>query len=94
MSQVKHGQLKITAVIHLIASEELVEKRLLDRGRTDDNKEAIAERFNEYEESIKPILAHFKKAGVIVHDVSAEHEVQAIHRQISSLIREAYADES
>ncbi len=94
LSQVKHGQLKITAVIHLIASEKLVEKRLLDRGRTDDNKEAIAERFNEYEQSIKPILAHFKEAGVVVHDVSAEHEVQVIHRQISSLIRDAYADES
>src|SRR5690606_32018242 len=48
LSQEKHGQLDITAVIHLEASENAVQERLLSRGRPDDTKEAISERFTEY----------------------------------------------
>ena len=82
LSQVKHGQLKVTAVVHLVASEVIVEKRLLSRGRADDHKEAIRLRFNEYEEAIKPILAHFKAAGVSIYEIDAEQEPMVVHEQI------------
>jgi len=72
LSQVKHGQLDLTAVIHLTASEEVVKQRLLGRGRQDDTEEAISERFNEYEQNIKPILDQFRQAGIKVCDINGD----------------------
>jgi adenylate kinase len=82
LNQVKYGQLDVTAVIHLTASKEGVMKRLLGRGRQDDTEEAISERFREYEEAIKPILTHFKEAGISVHDIDGEEEAETVHRNI------------
>lgn len=82
LNQHKHGQLDVTAVIHLKVDEQTVLDRLLKRGRQDDHKEAILERFREYEEVTKPILDHFKKAEVPVFDVDGEGDVQQIHQQI------------
>lgn len=82
LNQVKYGQLNLTAVVHLTASEDVVIKRLLGRGRQDDHEEAIAERFREYEEAIKPILEHFKQAGITVHDVNGDQEPESVHRDI------------
>ena len=82
LNQAKHGQLDVTAVVHLMASEETVHKRLLSRGRQDDHTEAIAERFKEYEESIKPILAHFREAGIPIFDIKGEDTVESVHAQI------------
>lgn len=82
LSQVKHGQLHVAAVIHITASEEAVKKRLLSRGRPDDNEQAIGSRFQEYEEQIKPILEHFKAAGVPVCDINGEQDVAKVHKDI------------
>jgi adenylate kinase len=82
LNQHKHGQLDVTAVIHLKVDEQTVLDRLLQRGRQDDHKEAILERFREYEEVTKPILDHFKQAKVPIFDVSGEGSVKAIHSQI------------
>lgn len=82
LNQMKHGQLHITAVIHLKASEQAVEKRLLERGRRDDNKDAIRERFDEYQQAILPILEHFKLAGVPVYDIDGEQSAEAVCQDI------------
>lgn len=82
LNQVKHGQLGITAVIHLTASEAVVRERLKGRGRQDDTDEAIAERFKEYEEAAKPILEHFRTANIPVHDIDGEAKVSEVHTQI------------
>lgn len=87
LNQVKHKQLHITAVIHLVASEAAVEERLLARGRQDDTKEAIRERFNEYEKSIKPLLEEFKHAGVTVFDINGEQDPKAVHDEIISRLQ-------
>ncbi|GAC1388326.1 MAG: adenylate kinase [Candidatus Saccharimonadales bacterium] len=82
LNQVKHGQLKINGVVHLLADEEIVKQRLLGRGRPDDHNEAIAERFLEYEEAAKPIIEHFKAAGVPVYDIDGQADVGKIHDEI------------
>ncbi len=82
LNQVKYGQLDVTAVIHLTASQEAVINRLLGRGRQDDTQEAIKERFREYEDAIKPILTHFKEAGIAVHDINGEQEPEVVHQDI------------
>lgn len=89
LNQAKYGQLDVTAVIHLTASENVVMDRLLGRGRQDDHKEAISERFREYEDAIKPILAHFKQAGIPVHEINGEQEPESVHHDIMAVLGRA-----
>lgn len=82
LSQRRHGQLDITAVIHLKASEEEVLRRLLSRGRQDDEENVIRERFREYEQATQPIIADFKTSGVPIFDIDGEGDVETIHEEI------------
>lgn len=86
LNQAKHGQLTVTAVVHLTVDEETVLERLLQRGRQDDHKAAILERFKEYEEITKPILDHFKAAHIPVFDINGDDEVDTIHQEIKQAI--------
>lgn len=86
LGQVKYGQLTVTAVIHLTASQETVSSRLLARGRQDDTKEAIAERFREYDEAIKPILDQFRKAGIAVYDIDGEDSLDSVNKSIRAAL--------
>ena len=87
LSQVKHGQLKINAVINLVATESLVSKRLLKRGRQDDTKKAIKERIDEYNNKILPIIEHFKNANITVHDINAEQPVDKVQADIRKILK-------
>ncbi len=86
LSQRRHGQLDITAVIHLRASEEVVLDRLLQRGRQDDQAEAIKERFNEYQQATQPIIEDLDKHGVPVFEINGEGDVETIHEEIVKAI--------
>lgn len=86
LSQAKHGQLHITAVIHLKTSPEVAQERLLKRGRPDDHDAAITERFREYNEEILPILNQFKAAGISVHEIDGERSVEDVHAAISQIL--------
>jgi adenylate kinase len=87
LAQAKHGQLKITAVVHLKASEQAVLKRLLERGRQDDNQAAIKERFVEYEAAIKPIVGQFMVSHVPIIDIDAERDPHVIHEDILAKLK-------
>lgn len=86
LNQHKHGQLDVTAVIHLVIDEKTALDRLMQRGRPDDTKKAIIERMREYEEVTTPILDHFKQAGVPVFDIAGNGDIQAIHEHIKQAI--------
>ena len=88
LNQVKHGQLHISGVVHLTADEDTVLKRLLGRGRQDDNEEAIRERFEEYEAAIKPILEHFKKADIPVFDIDGDQETYKVQADIRKALKD------
>ena len=87
LNQSKHGQLDITGVMHLKASEDAVRKRLLERGRQDDTDAAIKERFNEYSQSILPILEHFRDAGISVYDINGEQDIAAVQADIRKALK-------
>ncbi len=87
LGQVKHDQLKVTAVIHLVVSEAEVKARLLSRGRVDDSDKAIEERFVEYETAVKPILEHFRKMGLPIYDINAEVEPDKVHQAILKALK-------
>ncbi len=82
LSQVKHGQLKVTAVVHLNISEEDVLSRLLKRGRQDDTVSAIKERFKEYDRGVRPALDHFRKMKIPVHDIDGSKNPEEVHKAI------------
>src|SRR5580658_1286312 len=63
LSQVHSGRLHLTAVFNLIASRDVVTKRLLKRGRLDDTEQAIEKRFIEHETITLPIVDYIKKEG-------------------------------
>lgn len=87
LSQAKHKQLTITAVVHIKASEEVVSSRLMARGRPDDYGDAIKRRFQEYEQAIKPILQEIKAADVPVFDIDGERGTQEVHESIIKAIK-------
>jgi len=74
------------SVVHIIASRETVKQRLLERGRKDDHDDAISERFDEYERSIKPILQHFKDNGSTIVDIDGERDIKVVHDEIKRAI--------
>lgn len=86
ISQIKHGQLDLTAIIHIKASEQVVKDRLLSRGRQDDTEEAISARFDEYEKGIKPILEQFREAGGRIFDIDGDKPITEVHDAIQKAL--------
>ena len=88
LNQAKYGQLDITAIVNISATREVVKERLLNRGRLDDHEEAIEERFQEYEQTIVPILEQFKSADVTVFDVNGDQSIEEVHDDIEKALRQ------
>jgi len=86
LEQVHSGRLELTAIFNLVASQEVVTKRLLARGRQDDTEEAIAKRFTEYETATLPILDHFKAEQVPVYDIDANQDPITVHDAMMAII--------
>lgn len=86
IAQQKAGKLQVKSVIHIKTGEELAKTRLLNRGRQDDNEEAIAERFQEYEHTIKPIIEEFKINNISVIAVNGEQAIEAVQNEILSAL--------
>lgn len=82
LSLINKGVLNISFVVHLKAHKSIVKERLLVRARQDDYEEAIAERFYEYEHTIKPILAKLKSAGINIIEVQADKSANEVHKDI------------
>jgi adenylate kinase len=87
VAQHKAGLIKISTVLHLEASEEVVTARLLERGRQDDNEEAITARFQEYKTITLPIIADFESSGITVHHIDGEGTPEQVHQKITPLIQ-------
>lgn len=87
IAQHNAGLINITAVLHLEAGEKVVEERLLLRGRQDDTKESIAERFNEYRSVTLPIIKDFEVHGVEVHHINAEQTPDEVFDSVMSLLK-------
>lgn len=86
LKQAKAGRFKLTALIHLAASEDVVRKRLTSRGRPDDTEDAIAERFKEYRAVTLPIIEYLRREGAAVYDVDASQSPRVVHDQIVQYI--------
>lgn len=92
LNEAKHHNLEVTAVINLQASEAVVSKRLLSRGRPDDTPESIRERFDEYQQETLPIIEHFKQAGVNVIDINADQPVDTVYALVEKALGKVQTD--
>ena len=67
--------------------EELI-KRLELRGRADDNREAIQERFRIYRDDTEPLLDFFAKKNIKVARVNGVGTEQQVHERIVEALKE------
>ncbi len=74
-------------IIYIKLSIETTVKRLLLRGRHDDNEAAIKERMAYYEKDVTPVLEYFKNSSNHkFFEISGEPSVEEIHQDIISKI--------
>ena len=88
LEQMHTNRFNVRAVVHLRAHKAAVKERLLARGRQDDTEDAIAERFHEYEHTIKPIVTLLHEGGVPVVEVDAEQAPKEVEADIITGMRE------
>jgi adenylate kinase len=66
---------KLDAVVQLVVDEEVVVKRLLTRGRSDDNEDVIRHRQHVYRSETAPLLDYYRDVLVTVDGVGAVDEI-------------------
>jgi len=77
------------ANIHIISidvNENELVKRLLARGRTDDNEETIRHRLKVYVESTAPVKSFYQKYGN-VHDIKGVGTVEDVQKNIIDVLK-------
>jgi adenylate kinase len=79
LEQAQHGRFDIDVVFNLTATPEVLHPRLRNRGRLDDTDEAIARRFEEYQQITRPIIALFQARQLPVREIDASRSPQAVH---------------
>ncbi len=82
IAQHASGVINIEALIYLNVPKEELVKRLLSRGRPDDNELAIRKRFEEYSNSTSPIIDDYKARGIKVIEVDGQGLVEDIQAKI------------
>lgn len=71
----------VSAVINLIVGENELIRRLIKRGRADDNEETIKNRLGVFNYQTYPVIEHYKKAGKLL-DIEGEGDVETIEAAI------------
>lgn len=81
---------RVDLVIALEVPEDLLVDRILRRaaiqGRSDDNRDAIAERMREYHKLTKAVLDHYRKRGVRVVPIDGTGGVDDVFERIRGAI--------
>ncbi len=76
-----YGWEKSVRVLHVMISPKEAMKRLLKRGRFDDDREDIKNRLRVFREEVMPVLRFFKKQGMLI-EINGEQTVEAVHKEI------------
>lgn len=74
---------KIDAVLYLDVDREEIVKRMLARGREDDNEDTIRNRFAVFEAQTKPVADHYTDR---LHHIQGTGEVAAITDRIRQVV--------
>lgn len=76
------GKINIEALIYLDVPRDELMRRLLERGRHDDNEAAIQKRFEEYSKSTSPIIDDYKKRGIKVIELNGSGAIEGIQTEM------------
>lgn len=77
---------EVTVLVINISEEEAV-KRMMLRGRSDDNEEGIQKRITVYKEQVSPSLAHLQeRMSVVTHEINGEQSVEEVHADIKKAL--------
>ncbi len=76
---------KLDAVVQLVVDEDVVVKRLLARGRSDDNEDVIRHRQHVYRSETAPLLDYYRDVLVSVDGVG---EVDQITDRVLAALRD------
>jgi adenylate kinase len=82
LEKIKSGQIKLTAIIHLVVSKRTAMERLLRRGRVDDKEDIITKRFLQYDTITMPVLNYLRSQGLKIDEVDGEWPSDVVERQI------------
>lgn len=85
-NKVKSGQIMMTGIVHLKAHKEVAMERLKHRGRIDDTEDAINQRFNDYKETILPILNYLREQGIPIYDVDADGTIEEVEARVDQAL--------
>jgi adenylate kinase len=81
---------RVDFVVALEVPEEALVERLLHRakveGRTDDNRETIAERMREYHKLTEAVLDHYRKQGLPIHVIDGTGTPDQVFERIRTAI--------
>ncbi|MCA9346263.1 nucleoside monophosphate kinase [Candidatus Saccharibacteria bacterium] len=83
---VEKNNSEISCIVHLEVDENIVMDRLLKRGRPDDTKEAIANRFNEYRTKTLPIIKYFEQNGAKVVHINGNGTENEVRERITKAV--------
>lgn len=78
-----YGWQKQFYVLNIIISEEEAMRRLLKRGRSDDEEQDIRERLDWFKTLVEPVLERYRAKGNLV-DINGEQSVEAVQKEILS----------
>lgn len=85
LGQVKTFDPGFDKVIYLKLSDDVVLKRLRERGREDDTEELIAERLRIYHQQTDPILDYYQTKGLLL-EINGEGKIEEIQKEIRDQI--------
>lgn len=87
----KENNLKISAVLSLDVSVDVLTARMLERaktsGRSDDNEETIVHRLREYNDKTKSVLDYYEKKGNL-HTFCGDRKIEEVFKSLCEVIDE------
>ncbi len=71
--------------IHIKISEEEAKRRLLKRGRVDDNEAEIKNRLSWFKTDVLPVLNYYKEKGILI-EVDGEQSIEKVQEDILEVL--------
>ncbi|TDL25066.1 UMP-CMP kinase [Rickenella mellea] len=86
-----------TLVIYFSTTEEVMLKRLLERGKTsgreDDNEESIKKRFHTYKEQTMPVIEHYSKIGKVA-EIDSSRSIEEVDRDATVTLQMVFSEKA
>ncbi|MFM7156814.1 MAG: adenylate kinase family protein, partial [Bacteroidota bacterium] len=76
----------IAHIINITVDNEEIVKRMLLRGRQDDNEEVIRHRLNVYNEQTAPLLEYYAGSGKMLN-IDGDADIETVYQRIEESLR-------